>query len=443
MTAPAPLVVAADMGYGHLRAAWPIAEALGVEVREVDRAPLAGPEEERLWGRTRAAYEVTSRLSQWPVVGAPLRAALDATTRIEPLHPLRDLSAATRPVRALERLLGGGKLGQGLVEALRRSGAPLVTTFYSPAIAADRAGCRGVHCVVTDSDLHRIWAPAEPARSRIRYFAPTPRAVRRLVAYGVAAERVTLTGFPLPHELVGGPGLKALLRNLAARLVRLDPEREFRRSFQHELTHFVGGLPEEEEGRPPLLLFAVGGAGAQAELPGRFLPGFRPALESGRLRLALVAGLRREVGDRFREAVAGAGLSSLPPGALEIHEARTFAGYYRAFNALLARADALWTKPSELAFYAALGLPVICAWPVGAHEKYNRRWLIQAGAGLKQGEPPFAAEWLSEWLADGTLAGAALAGFLRLPKFGLYRILEELRALGPGALGGAGAGGAV
>ncbi|BDG09324.1 glycosyltransferase family protein [Anaeromyxobacter paludicola] len=426
--AAAPLVVAADMGYGHLRAAWPIAEALGVEVREVDRPPLAGAEEERLWARTRAAYELTSRLSQWPVVGAPLRAALDAATAIEPLHPLRDLSAATGPVRALERLLGGGKLGQGLVEELRRSGAPLVTTFYTPALAADRAGCRGVHCVVTDSDLHRIWAPAEPATSRIRYLAPTPRAVRRLVAYGVPRERVVLTGFPLPDELVGGPELPALTRNLAARLVRLDPEREFRRDFRHELSRFLGPLPDEEEGRPPLLVFAVGGAGAQAGLAASFLPGFRPALEAGRLRLALVAGLRREVGDAFREAIDAAGLGALPPGALELVEATSFGGYYRAFNGLLARADALWTKPSELSFYAALGLPVICAWPVGAHEKYNRRWLLQAGAGLKQGEPRFAAEWLPEWLADGTLAGAAFSGFLRLPKFGLYRILEELRA---------------
>ncbi|HZZ85321.1 MAG TPA: hypothetical protein VFE30_12340 [Anaeromyxobacteraceae bacterium] len=431
MTVPAPLVVAADMGYGHLRAARPIAEALGVPVCEVDRAPLAGPDEERLWSRTRAVYELTSRLSQWPVVGAPLRSALDAATRIEPLHPLRDLSAATRPVRALERLLGGGKLGQGLVEALRRTGAPLVTTFYTPALAADRAGCRGVHCVVTDSDIHRIWAPAEPATSRIRYLAPTPRAVRRLVAYGVPAERVVLTGFPLPHELVGGPELPVLTRNLAARLVRLDPEREFRRASQHELTHFLGPLPEEEEGRPPLLVFAVGGAGAQADLPGAFLPGLRPALESGRLRLALVAGLRREVADAFREAIARAGFGSLPPGALEVLEASSFEHYYRDFNALLARADALWTKPSELTFYAALGLPIICAWPVGAHEKYNRRWLVQAGAGLKQGEPAFASEWLSEWLADGTLAGAAFSGFLRLPKFGLYRILEELRSLAP------------
>jgi hypothetical protein len=63
---------------------------------------------------------------------------------------------------------------------------------------------------------------------------------------------------------------------------------------------------------------------------------------------------------------------------------------------------------------------------VGVHERYNRRWLVQNGAGLKQGDPRYAGDWLAEWLADGTLAGAAWSGFMRLPKFGLYRILEAL-----------------
>ena len=42
--------------------------------------------------------------------------------------------------------------------------------------------------------------------------------------------------------------------------------------------------------------------------------------------------------------------------------------------------------------------------------------------------PGFAAEWLSDWLADGAFASAAWAGYLRLPKFGLYRILEAVAA---------------
>jgi hypothetical protein len=425
-----PVVVAVEMGYGHLRAAAPLADALGTEVLHVDRPPLVAPEEGRLWARVRRAYEGVSRLSQVPAIGAPLRYGLDAMTEIPRLHPYRDLSAPTRGVLTLERLVRRN-LGQGLVAHLRATGAPLLTTFYSPAIVADRAGLDRIFCVATDTDLNRIWAPLDPARTRIRYLVPTRRAARRLRAYGVPEERIAFTGFPLPDALVGGASLAVLKRNLAARIVRLDPSGEFRRSMPEELAHFLGALPREEERRPPCLAFAVGGAGAQAGLARAFLPGFRPALEAGRLRIALVAGVRAEVEARFREDVRRAGLEPLlaEGGPLEILRAPAFPEYYARFNALLARTDVLWTKPSELVFYGALGLPLVLAHPVGVHERYNRRWARESGAGLKQREARYAAEWLGDALADGVLAAAAWAGYMRLPKFGLQRILEAVGAV--------------
>jgi hypothetical protein len=53
---------------------------------------------------------------------------------------------------------------------------------------------------------------------------------------------------------------------------------------------------------------------------------------------------------------------------------------------------------------------------------------------MKQRDPAFAADWLSDMLADGQLAAAAWAGYVRLPKNGLYRILEEVEATRGGAL---------
>jgi len=426
-----PLVVAVDMGYGHMRAAAPLADALGAEVLQVDRAPLVASGEERLWGRVRRTYEGVSRLSQVPWVGAPLRRALEAVTDIPGLYPYRDLSAPTRGVHTLDRLVRRRGLGRGLVAELRRTGAPLLTTFYSPAIVADAAGLERIYCVATDSDLNRIWAPAEPRRTRIHYLVPTRRAARRLRSYGVPEDRITFTGFPLPDALVGGPSLATLEANLAARVVRLDPAGEFRRSVPEELAHFLGALPSEEEGRPPLLTFAVGGAGAQAGMAAELLPGFRRALEEGALRICLVAGVRADVEARFREIVRRAGMESLLGGALEILLAPTFREYYDRFNALLARTDVLWTKPSELTFYGALGIPLVLAPPVGVHERYNRRWARESGAGLKQRDARFASEWLADWLADGVLAAAAWAGYMRLPKFGLYRILEAVGAASP------------
>ena len=426
-----PAVVAVDMGYGHLRAAMPLAHQLGCEVLHVDRAPIVAEEEQNLWRRVRKAYESVSRLSQVPVVGSPLRFLLDWTTNIPRLHPYRDLSAPTSGVLTLERLIRRN-LGQGLVQHLRTTGAPLLTTFYSPAIVADRAGLERIFCVVTDTDLNRVWAPVRPRDTRIHYLVPTRRAARRLQAYGVPQERITFTGFPLPDELVGGPSLTTLKRNLAARIVRLDPSAEFRRSMPEELVHFLGSLPREEEGKPAQLTFAVGGAGAQAGYVAAFLPGFRRALESGFVRIALVAGVRPEVAARFREAIQKARMEPLLGNGIDILLEKSFPEYYARFNALLARTDVLWTKPSELVFYAALGLPLVLAAPVGVHERYNRRWVRDAGAGREEREVRFAAEWFTDWLADGVLAAAAWAGYMQLPKFGLYRILEAV-AGSPGA----------
>ena len=424
---PKPIVAAVEMGYGHVRAARSLADALGEPVVYADRPPLTGPSEDRLWRRVRATYETTSRLSQLPVLGAPLRWALDEATAIPHLHPFRDLSAPTRAVHALHRLVERD-LGRGLVEELRRTGRPLLTTFYSPAILADCAGVGEVWCVVTDTDVNRIWAPLAAQRTRIRYLVPTPRAARRLVQYGVPPERVTCTGFPLPDELVGGPNLGALRRNLAARLVRLDPARAFQREHREELAHFLGPLPDGEDARPPLLTFAVGGAGAQAGLARAFLPSLRRHVESGRLRLALVAGTKPSVKQTFEEALRRAGLSGALGNGVEILFAAGVDEYLDRMNALLAETDVLWTKPSEMSFYAALGLPLVLGVPVGVHERANRRWVRESGAGVKQRDPRFAGEWLADMLDDGVFAAAAWAGYTRLPKFGLYRILELVGA---------------
>ena len=119
-------------------------------------------------------------------------------------------------------------------------------------------------------------------------------------------------------------------------------------------------------------------------------------------------------------------LGSPDGNGVDIVLAPTLEEYFPAFNALLAETDILWTKPSELTFFSALGLPLIFSPPVGVHERYNRRWAIENGPGLKQRDPLHAAYWLREWLNEGTLAAAAWYGFLRMPKFGLYQVLERV-----------------
>lgn len=425
----APIVVTIDMGYGHLRAAKAVADALGVDSLQIDRPPLADDDDARAWQRSRRFYEMTSRLSQVPLVGGPFRSVLDTLTSIPHLYPQRDLSAPHAGVRMLDRAIQRG-LGAGLVRYLRESGAPLVTTFYAPAIIADRAGLSNVYCVVTDADINRVWAPLEPKRSRIQYLAPTQRAKRRLEAYGVLSENIHVTGFPIAGALIGGVTLATAKENLASRLVRLDPDGTFRRDAQQEIEHFLGPLPEDKR-EPPRITFAVGGAGAQAEVAKHFLPSLRGALASGRLKLTLVAGLRQHVADTFAEWLQELGMSDLVGEAIEVLLEPTFESYYARFNDTLARTDVLWTKPSEMTFYGALGIPLVLSWPVGVHERYNRRWAIENGAGIKQRDPRYAGEWIHELLAEGTFAAAAWHGFTRMPKFGTQRIVEMLGATRP------------
>lgn len=422
-----PVVVAIDMGYGHLRPAYALAERAKVPVMETDKPPLADEKDKQKWDYIRGYYENLSRASQWPALGAPFRGILSINTNISNFYPERDLSKPNLGALVLEWMIRRG-LGQSLVRYLEERQGSLLTTFYMPAVAADTLGYERVFCVVTDSDINRVWAPVDTANTRIMYLVPTQRTRRRLRAYGVPAERVRVTGFPLPHELVGGTHLTSLKENLARRLVRLDPQGAFRHDQRHGIDLFLGDLPGSSSREPVHLTFAIGGAGAQVGLVRKFLPSLRNLILDGRLRLSLIAGIRQEVGEALSSAVVESGLGrqlSKEHGIdVVVHD--SFPEYLSSFNRILADTDVLWTKPSEMTFYAALGLPLIFSWPVGSHEGYNRRWALESGAALKQRDPRYTGEWLKDWLNDGTLAAAAWAGFTRLPQFGLYQILEAV-----------------
>jgi hypothetical protein len=417
-------VVAIEMGYGHLRPAHSLATWLGTEVLHADRPPLADVEEQRRWANLRRVYEGISRVSGLPFIGPPLRGLLNTATHIPHLHPFRDLSFRTLAVKLLEQS-GREGLGRTMVAYLQERDLSLLTTFYSPAVLADYHGYDRVFCLVTDSDINRVWAPIEPATSKIHYFAPSGRVVRRLRSYGVPKEQIELTGFPLPHSLVGGLDAPVLRKNLAARLSRLDPLGTFRRQYSADLERF-DPLPDPDG--PPHLVFAVGGAGAQSDLPKRFLPSLADALKAGDLKLTLVAGVRADVYKRFETQIAAAGLEGLLGRNLAVLFEPNTDRYFDRFDATLATTDVLWTKPSELVFYAGLGIPLLLSEPVGIHESYNRRHARENGAALKQRDPNVVGGQLRELLEDGILAGAAWSGYRRLPHRGLYEIEKRVRS---------------
>jgi len=132
------------------------------------------------------------------------------------------------------------------------------------------------------------------------------------------------------------------------------------------------------------------------------------------------------VRDLFEQELERTGIANELGRSVRILYEPNLDEYFDRFDALLANVDILWTKPSELTFYAALGLALVFSPPIGVQEDYNRRWALENGAGLRQRDPRVASEWLGEWLSDGTLAAAAWAAHKRLPCRGLYRILERL-----------------
>lgn len=420
-------LVAIDMGYGHLRPAHALSEFLGQQsVLLADREPLSSDAEQKTWARARTVYELLSRAGRLPLMGGLLGDLLQGITSIPSLYPVRDLSRRTLAVKLLEDAAQKG-LGRGLAARLQRENRTLLTTFFGPAVLSAYHDCENIYCVVTDSDINRVWAPINPRQSSIHYLAPTLRVRRRLRAYGVPQENIVVTGYPLPHQLVGGPEAPLLRENLRRRLVALDPRGAFLRECQEEVSHFLGDLPKD--GRvPPHLVFAVGGAGAQAELVREFLPSLAHSLRRGKLKLTLVAGLREEVADLFRQVIHSSDLEEEQnAGRINILLEKTHDQYFRSFNDLLVSADILWTKPSELTFYGALGIPLLLSTPVGSHERENRTWAINSGAGIKQMDLRHTGEWFWEMVKDGTFAGAAWTGYMRMPKFGLYRIVEEVQ----------------
>ncbi len=391
-----------------------------------DRPPVATPAEVRTWDDARRSYEWLSRACDRRFVGRPARRLLDLLTSIPSLDAGHDLEAPNLAVKTVARLARRG-VGAGLIEHLRATGAPLLSTFYTPAVIAADAGLPGVHCVVTDVDVHRVWVPRDPRASSVTYCVPAQRTVRRLVAYGVPADRIHLTGFPLPPELLGGRELPVARRVFAARLARLDPSGAVRRDEGAALVHLLGDAADVARDTPPAPLhvaFAVGGAGAQTRYAHALARGLAESVRAGHVRLTFVAGRRAEVAERLSDALARAGLSDLPPGRAQVLRAPEFTSYLDAFHRLLAETDVLWTKPSELTFFAALGLPLVFSPPLGSHERANRRHARRARAALRPGSPLRAGEFLRRALASGELARAALAGWRALPKRGTYRILD-------------------
>ncbi len=412
-------VVTVDMGLGHQRAVQPFSEIAEEGVLGVG----LDPEEAKLWRNLLRGYEFVSQARNVPIVGRSLFNILDAFQNIPSFYPIRNLSHPSYQVRLIDRLIEKG-MGASMVEKIRTKPLPLLTSYPVPAIAADKAGFPLIYCIVCDAEISRAWVAANPALSRISYLAPCGRAVMRLRSYGVPDERIFLTGFPLPAEVTGGSDLGLLKSDVGRRLHALDPENRFWPLHERNVSHFLGKSNcRPHEIKPLSVTFAVGGAGAQTDIAATLVESLRGLILQNKIILNLVAGVRPEVAELLTE-IAREILPDSPYVKILYRDSKP--EYFRAFAELMRTTDVLWTKPSELSFYAGLGIPIVIAPTIGSQEVYNKRWLQEIQAGIPQEDPRYAHQWLVDLLRAGRLAEAAWDGFLKARKYGTFKVLEVL-----------------
>ena len=416
-------LVAADMGYGHQRAAYPLLDLSNNEIITINNYPGIPEWEKDYWIKSLRSYERISRLKKVPIFGDLVFAVMDAFQKIQPLYPFRDLSRPTTQQRYFYKFIKKG-LGQSLIKKLNKTKRPFVTTFFVAAYVAEYHNYQGdIYCIICETDASRAWAPIEPKKSRTKFLVPSEKVRERFLMYGVRAENIIVTGFPLPKENIG---LKKEIsaHDLARRVINLDPQSNYRTHYEPLLKIIAPEVIGSKAPEAPTITFAVGGAGAQKEIGILLLAKLNEKIKNEEIKINLVAGNRPEVRDYFMAEIKKQKLEK--NNGVKVIFAADKTEYFKKFNECLRTTDILWTKPSELSFYCALGLPIIISTPVGSQEDFNRGWLLEVGAGVDSLDPNYVGEWLIDLLNSGRLARAAMDGFLNAEKMGTYNIKQVI-----------------
>ena len=274
-----------------------------------------------------------------------------------------------------------------------------------------------IYCVICDADINRVWASLDPGKSKIKYFASNTWTRDRLKLYGVRQENIFLTGFPLPKENIGGESMGILKQDLRHRILNLDPSGKYRKLYKPLIKGYLGELPEKPD-HPLTMMFSIGGAGAQKEIILDAINSLKEKIKNKQLRMILAIGIKKELKKYFLQHIKGLKLD----GWIHVLYGADVTDYFKIFNKALRETDVLWTKPSELSFYAGLGLPIIIAPSIGSQEDFNRRWLLHVGAATLQASPKYADQWFFDFLNGGDFAEMAMQGFVEIEKMGTYNI---------------------
>jgi hypothetical protein len=417
-------VVSVRMGLGHQRASYALKYLAPDGVLNFGEPEISDADEMKHWKKLISGYETISRLKTVPVIGKLLFNLMNRILYIPPFYPLRDLSKPNLQSKIIRNYIEMG-LGKKLMEKVLSRPLPMLSTYPIPALIADFYNYGRNYCIVTDAEINRAWVPIDSASSRTWYFAPCSRAMLRLKEYGVRDEKIFLTGFPLPKSLLGTEKLEILLNDFGQRLHYLDPEKRFWPLHGTNVEHFLGKQNVRlKKKRLLTIVYAVGGAGALWETGLAIAKSLRKKIMDKELRFVLVCGVREEVYNNFARGLKDL---KIPQSIVPLVYSEDKETYFDRFTELMRTTDILWTKPSELVFYSALGIPIIMTESVGSQEDYNKKWLLEIQGGVDQEDPAYTDEWLMDLLKLGRLAESAWDGFLKARKFGTFKIEEVLR----------------
>jgi len=422
-------IVGVNMGYGHQRTAFPL-RFLAPEEKVINANNYSGiPEKDKMiWESSRHVYEFISRLKNAPLIGDACFSVLERFQKILSYYPKRDLSESNFSVEQVYSLLRRG-WGSHLISKLSKKhpGLPFITTFFNVAFMAEFFGYPGdIFCVICDADVARAWAPLNPHITRIKYFVPNKRTAQRLESYGINRSNIIFSGFPLPLENIGDERMEILKEDLRYRLLNLDPKNSYRERYHSLIDRHLGRLPLQPS-HPLTIMFSIGGAGAQKEIGLEILKNLKDKIIFGETKVILSVGNRESTKIYFEEEAERIGLSNELKGNIEMIFEKNIQDYFSKFNAAIRKTDILWTKPSELSFYSALGLPIIVAPPIGSQENFNQRWILKSGFGANQEDPRYLGQWLFDWLEQGYLAEAAMEAFVEGEQLGALKIKEEIK----------------
>jgi len=390
------LITTAYMGFGHLRAAHNIASYGNSPILRVDQSPYTSGVDEFVWRVSQAVHTYGSRDKEgknkffyyWfeNTMAIPENGAPPSLGPSKFIHMMQKLGAGDR----LFKVLDGGH-------------PTLLHTFYMPAMLSAYHEYSGKNfLLLCDTDFHRVWVPVDPKRYNLKYCVPIPSSADRLFSYGVERSQVYVTGFPLPMANTGGRDLRVAEHDFDIRRLRLNADSSL----------------------PMTIMFPFSGAGAYANVLADLVKSIHEDLKEGSLRLIVSCGNNEHALESAENLFINYGIEELEFAEI-MFEDDVFAAFDK-FNSALKSTDVMITKPSEMIFYAALGIPLVFLPPIGAHEEKNRDYLFENECAVNMVPSTDFPRWLEKSRRRGFLQELAENGFTRLSKNGSVAIDELL-----------------